>query len=400
MKLVLITDTFPPLRTSGAIQLRDLTREFARQGHDLTVLVPEPEMDQPWKLEEFAGAQLLRLRAPRTKEVGYIYRTLGELVMPFAMLQNLKKSPLKFEKWEAIIWYSPSIFHGPLIKNLKKKSGGKAYLIIRDIFPEWALDLGVLRKGPAYYFFQWIARRQYALADVIGVQSPGNRVYFKKQVEFRKGQSVEVLQNWLDKPVRLQSSIRLNEGPLSGRKILVHAGNMGIAQGMDIIMELAERIMLARNDVGFLLVGRGSEVDRLKNISVQKKLNNVFFHDEIDPDEIPDLYSQCCAGIVSLDLRHKSHNIPGKFLSYIQNGLPVLAIVNLGNDLAKIIKNEDVGVVCETGCLEEIEKKCISLLDQLALDKQLHQQCQDLFERQFSVSKTVKQLVASLRRHS
>jgi len=64
MRIALIADTFPPLRTSGAVQLRDLTREFARQGHSLCVLLPVADQREPWKLEDFDGAQVLRLKAP------------------------------------------------------------------------------------------------------------------------------------------------------------------------------------------------------------------------------------------------------------------------------------------------------------------------------------------------
>ena len=65
MRIALIADTFPPLRTSGAVQLRDLSREFSRQGHALTVMLPAPDLGRPWQLEEADGVQMLRLRAPR-----------------------------------------------------------------------------------------------------------------------------------------------------------------------------------------------------------------------------------------------------------------------------------------------------------------------------------------------
>ncbi len=92
MRIALIADTFPPLRTSGAVQLRDLAREFVRQGHELTVLLPAPGLAQPWGLEDFEGARVLRLRAPRTKDIGYVRRTIGEFMMPFAMYRNLKRA--------------------------------------------------------------------------------------------------------------------------------------------------------------------------------------------------------------------------------------------------------------------------------------------------------------------
>jgi len=394
MRIALIADTFPPLRTSGAVQLRDLSREFTRQGHALTVLLPSPDQHKPWSLEEIDGVQVLRLKAPRTKDIGYVWRTFGEFAMPFAMLRQFRKSPFSNERWDGVVWYAPSIFHGPLASALKKRSNCKGYLIIRDIFPEWAVDMGLMGRGLPYRFFYAIANYQYSVANVIGVQTPGNRKYFERWQQ-KPDRTLEVLQNWLDKPAQARCSIRVNETALVGRKVFVYAGNMGVAQGMDILLDLVERLQ-HRTNIGFLFVGRGSDAVRLKNSAKDRKLDNVLFYDEIHPDEIPDLYSQCSAGIVVLDPRHKSHNIPGKFLTYMQSGLPVLANVNRGNDLAQMIRIENVGQVCETNNVDNLYKKVNELLDQIESDTQLPIRCTNLFERKFSVHKAVEQIVKAL----
>ena len=394
MRIALIADTFPPLRTSGAVQLRDLSREFARQGHSLCVLLPAAVQEELWKLEDLDGVQVLRLKAPRTKDISYVRRTLAELAMPFAMLRNLRKSPLAMERWDGVVWYAPSIFHGPLVSSLKKSSACKSYLIIRDIFPEWAVDMGLMGRGLPYRFFDAVARYQYSAADIIGVQTPGNRRYFDEWHE-QLGRKLEVLQNWLDNPLQSKSSIRVNQTVLAGRKVLVYAGNMGVAQGMDILLDLAEKLR-SRQDVGFLFVGRGSDAARLKAAAQFRQLDNVVFFDEIDPDEIPDLYSQCDAGIVALDPKHKSHNIPGKFLTYMQSGLPVLANINAGNDLAQLIRDERVGQVCETNRVDELLLLTEKLLDQIETDSALSARCTALFESEFTVENTVKQIVSAL----
>lgn len=394
MRIALIADTFPPLRTSGAIQLRDLSREFARQGHRPTVLLPSPDQDESWKVEEFEGVQVMRLSAPRTKDIGYLRRTLGELVMPFAMLRNLRKSPLANERWDGVIWYAPSIFHAPLASALKRASGCKGYLIVRDIFPEWAVDMALMSRGLPYRFFDAVARYQYSVADVIGVQTPGNKGYFY-QWQRKGGRQLEVLQNWLDKPARTRCSIRVNETPLAGRQVFVYAGNMGVAQGMDILLNLAEKLRCV-SDVAFLFVGRGSEAARLRVTAHARRLDNVVFFDEIHPDEIPDLYAQCSAGIVALDPRHKSHNIPGKFLTYMQSGLPVLANVNKGNDLAQMIREERVGQVCESNQVDDLQHLTQTLIAQIKSDYSLSDRCYRFFEREFAVEKTVQNIVAAL----
>ena len=394
MRIVMIADAFWPSRSSGAVQLQDMAREFVHQGHSVSILVPAPSQQAAWVMDNFDGVQVLRLRAPRTKDVGYLRRTIAEFCMPFSMLSNLYKSPLRNEPWDGVVWYSPSIFFGPLVSWLRRSSGCKSYLILRDIFPDWAVDVGLLSKGVAYALLSGVARYQYSVADVIGVQSAGNLTYFQKWSQ-RAGCKLEVLQNWLSTPPQLQCSIKIDETSLKGRKVFVYAGNMGVAQGIDVFFDVAEKLR-HRSDIGFLLVGRGSEVARYREIVQKRELDAVVFHDEIDSDQIPDLCNQCHAGIIALDPRHKSHNIPGKFLTYMRSGLPVLAAINAGNDLGRIIRDGGVGEVFEGNQLEGLLLAIDKLLLQIDADPQLPARCMSLFERQFSVDTAAEQVIAAL----
>ena len=395
MHIALIADTFPPLRSSGAVQLRDLSREFVRQGHTLTVMLPSSGLSTPWLIEDFNGVQVLRLRAPKTKDINYVRRTINEFLMPLAMLHNLRKSPLAKQRWGGIVWYAPSIFFGSLANTLKKISDCKAYLIVRDIFPEWAADMGLMSRGLAYQFFKMIANYQYSVADVIGIQTQGNKIYFRD----RKDCYIEVLQNWLTDAPNIGCSISVASTALAGRKIFVYAGNMGVAQGMSVLIDLAERL-LNRVDIGFLFVGRGSDAQRLREDAKARGLNNVTFFDEIDPTEIPGLYAQCHIGIVALDPRHKTHNIPGKFLSYMQAGLPVLATINAGNDLEQMILSERVGQVCNDYSVDILQRIALDLVDEVAGNTANNQavsaRCKVLSAKLFSPEVAVKQIISAL----
>ena len=393
-RIALIADTFPPLRTSGAVQLRDLSREFALQGHTLTVMLPTAGLSAPWLLEDFGEVQVLRLRAPKTKDINYVSRTINEFLMPFAMLRNLRKSPLAKQRWDGVVWYAPTIFLGPIANDLKKASACRSYLIIRDIFPEWAVDMGLMGRGVPYKFFKAVERHQYAAADVIGVQTPANMPYFDKWAA-QPGRRTEVLQNWLAAAPDVGCSVQVAGGPLAGRTIFVYAGNMGVAQGMDILLNLAQGL-LARTDIGFIFVGRGSDAQRLRADATARGLSNVVFYDEIDPTEIAGLYAQCHVGIVALDPRHKTHNVPGKFLSYMQSGLPVLASINPGNDLVELIDGERIGRVCTDHSAATLQGLAEALLVDMACDAHMGARCKALSARLFSPAAAVKQITTAL----
>lgn len=394
MRIALIADVFPPLCSSAAVQLHDLSREMVKQGHMVTVIIPTSDIARPWLLEMVDDVQVLRLRALQTKDVGYIRRTVAEFLLPFMMKRNLLKSPLASERWNGVVWYSPTIFLGPLANYLKQASGCKGYLIVRDIFPEWAVDLGLLSRGLAYRFFKAIESYQYSVADVIGVQTSSNLPYFDHWTG-KSGRRVEVLQNWLAIAPDADTSVSVSNSQLSGRTVFVYAGNMGVAQGMDIYIDLAESLQ-DRRDIGFLFIGRGSAVPQLREAAKERKLDNVLFHDEIHQSEIPALYSQCHIGIVALDPRHKTHNIPGKFLSYMQSGLPVLASINPGNDLEGLIQSNGVGRVCTDYSVSTLRRLAVNLVDELESDKSLSTRCRALSAKLFSPETAVKQIVEAL----
>ena len=395
MRIALIADTFAPLRSSAAVQLQDLVAEMLRQGHQPTVLVPSPELGQSWLREELGGVEVIRLKALRTKDVGYVRRTIAEFLMPFVMWHRLKQTPYAKVRWDGVVWYSPSIFLGPLSRKLKQASGCRAYLILRDIFPEWAVDMGLMGRGLPYRCFKAIERYQYGVADVIGVQTQANLSYFQTWSRQSSGRRVEVLQNWLAPEQNTGCSISLSAGPLAGRKVFVYAGNMGVAQGMGVLLDLAQQLR-ARHDIGFVFVGRGRDAQRLRAQAQERGLDNVAFYDEIAPQEIPGLYAQCAVGLVALDPRHKTHNVPGKFLSYMQCGLPVLATINPGNDLEQLINRERVGRACSNASIQDLSQLAQELVSEIASNSDLGARCQALGAKLFSPEIAVRQIISGL----
>jgi glycosyltransferase involved in cell wall biosynthesis len=374
--------------------MRDLAREFLRQGYHPVVMTPSSGLPDGWISTRENGVEILRLSAAATKNMGYKRRALAEFKLPYSMIRALRESNHRDTCWDLVVWYSPTIFFGPLIQYLKWRSRCPTYLILRDIFPQWAVDIGLLSRGLPFRVFDTVARVQYAVADVIGVQSEGNLGFFERWKE-RPGRVLQVLPNWLDAAVTVPCSIRISETSLAARKIFVYTGNMGVAQGMDILLDLAE-LLAGRSDVGFLFVGRGSDVARLKASVEHRMLRNVLFYEEIHPDEIPDLLAQCSVGIVALDPRHKSHNIPGKFLTYMQCGLPVLANVNSDTDLARMIREQRLGEVCESNRVDDLVQLAETLLSKIQTDIQLSPRCRNFFKQNFSVEKTVNQIVAAV----
>ena len=392
MRLLLVADTYPPSRISGALQMRDLAHALAEQGHQPLVLTPATGAAAT-SLECDDGVQVLRVLAPRTKDVPYWRRTLAELALPWILLRGLRRSALASEAWEGVVWYSPSIFLGPVARAVKRRHRCRGYLIVRDLFPDWAVDAGVMRKGGVpYRLFKAIERYQYRQADVIGVQTPSNAPLVARDAPATT--RIEVLHNWLSPPVVGAGDAPVALDHLEGRTNFVYAGNMGVAQDMDAFVDLARR-MRERVDVGFVFVGRGSETARLK-IAAQG-LPNLLVLDEVDPADLPGLLARCHVGIVALHPSHSTHNIPGKLLTYLHAGLPVLARVNPNNDLVALVEQERVGRVVAGDDAMQLHAQALALVDDPALRDAMGSSGRTLALRMFSPGSAARDVVAALR---
>ena len=243
MRIIIIADAFYPQNTSAAVQLRDLAEEFVSRKIDLLFITPNYNSNE-FRYQEINKINVLRVPLKKSEQNNYFARTINELKMPFYFYYFLMKSEYKNFNPNLVIWYSPSIFNGILILLLKMHYKFHGYLILRDIFPEWALDLGLIRKSIPYYFLKFVANIQYFAANTIGVQTTSN-IEFVRNWQKNKYRNIEVLENWQTKTqYPKKCKIQLSETHLNGKKIFCYLGNMGIAQSMDFLIDLVEKMQI------------------------------------------------------------------------------------------------------------------------------------------------------------
>jgi glycosyltransferase involved in cell wall biosynthesis len=367
MRITIIADSFPPLKNSAAVLVFSLAEALAALGHQILVITPSQDIDTPSILDDFGVFKVLRLRCGRIKSYNKLMRGIQELSLFFTLPRAFQNSGYQHFNADLIIWYSPSIFFGGLVKSLKKV-GSKSYLILRDIVPQWLLDVGLMKKGLSYHILKWFELYQYRQADFIGVQSPGNRGYIET-LDLPDLKKLEVLPNWMPS-VSTQFSATSLEGShtnlektiLAGKKVLIYAGNVGEAQGIENFSQLLHHLK-SSSQIGFLIIGRGSKKAWLQDFVDTNNISNVLILDEVDLVTLSMYYRQSAAGLVFLDLGHQSHNIPGKFISYLEAGLPVIACINSNNDLVNIVKGANLGLVGDNPI--ELADRLVSFLEEV-----------------------------------
>jgi glycosyltransferase involved in cell wall biosynthesis len=383
VRVLLLVDCYYPSPKSSAKLVHDLAVEIVRRGHEAVVAAPDDALDVPARESVEDGVTVVRVRTGRIKGASLWRRGWNEMRLP-AVMWKAGRAFFQARRCDLVAFYSPTIFFGPLVRRLKRLWGCPTYLILRDIFPQWAVDAGALRKGLAYLYFKRMERLQYDVADRVGVQSPANLEYFKGQ-----DLPLEVLYNWTSTvpPAPAKEDYRKLWG-LENRTVFFYGGNIGVAQDVDNLVRLAAALE-AEPSVSILLVGEGSEVERLRALGRP----NLQVRDAVSQEEYAGMVGQFDVGLISLDRRLRTQNVPGKLLSYLVSGLPVLASVNPGNDLRGLLENAGAGLVSENGDDAGFVANARALLD-APRRRDLGERGRTLLASTFSVGAAARRILA------
>lgn len=393
MKILLITDDFLPYSTKiSARMMYDLAVSMQGDGNKVTVLAPHVQIDEPMLIKEVDGVETIFFRSGKLKNIGKIQRAINETLLPIKAWQAAKKYFLN-NRYDVIVYYSPSIFFGSLVRKLKHIWQAKSYLVLRDIFPQWTIDNGMIKPNSLIHkYFQYFEKVNYQAADKIGVMSVANLQLFQNKTDFHK---YEVLYNWIaiNPPTPASNTFRKKLG-LDGRIIFFYGGNIGQAQHMINLIEIAKHFKNSEN-VHFLFVGQGDEVDLLLQKKEEFHLNNITYLPAISQNEYNELVKEIDVGLFSLHPEHTTHNFPGKLMGYMEASKPILGVVNAGNDLQELIcstRSGFVSVCINDDLLENAEK----LIASSALRQELGDNGRKALEKYFSADSAQKQIIDSV----
>lgn len=357
MNLLLITIDYPPEIRSVATMCRELADELARRGHKVTVVTAWPRYNLPagvksgqFKEDMQEGrVRVIRVKTLPLHKSNYLVRGLAQITLPFLFLRTLKQSssPLmgegRGEGFDAVIVYSPPLSLAKIGAWAKKKYGARLLLNVQDVFPQNAIDLGILRNSWAIKYFERVESQAYHAADVLTTCTEGARQFLItcKKVSPDK---VTAVYNWADLQPYEQArpaDFRARYG-LEGKFIMLFAGILGPSQGLDHVIEVAKRVVDLPKVV-FLFVGDGTEKTKLRTMAAEYGLTNVQFEDFISPKEYAALLKEVDVGLMSLKRDCKTPTIPGKFFGFAAARLPVLAFLNLESEGHRVIREAQCG---------------------------------------------------------
>ena len=268
-------------------------------------------------------------------------------------------------KFDLILYYTPPITLYGVVKRIKKRQHAKAYLLLKDIFPQNSIDVGLLKKsGLTSFIYRYFKRKEqklYSVSDCIGCMSQANADYILRNNPDIDSRKIEIFPNCLEQrdcrvDEKEKTKLRTFFGFPDDKIVFVYGGNIGRPQGVKFIEECLKKEK-DNDSVLFLIVGDGTEYNRLQTFLLDNCIGNVRLMKKINNQEYSKLLGACDIGLIFLDYRFTIPNYPSRLLSYMEAGLPVLAATDNATDIGKNIVDGDFGWWCESNDCVEFSKK-------------------------------------------
>ena len=355
MRVIFLTMTYLTDVDSYGIYT-DLIRRFRNEGHEVYVITPrERRSGEKTRMYYSSGVYFLGVKTLNLQKTNILEKGIGQVLVEFQFRQAIKKH-IGNVAFDLILYSTPPITFPKVIEYLKSvQIGAKTYLLLKDIFPQNAVDLGMMRttglKGFLYSYFRKKEKKLYLLSDHIGCMSPANVQYVLNHNPEVKPEKIEVAPNSYEVP---QDFVLNDEQIVSIRKrynlpttcpLFIYGGNLGKPQSIPFLIECLNENS-CREDCHFIVIGDGTEYGRLESWYKTHRPQNVSVFHCLPKAEYDQLLRACDVGLIFLDYRFTIPNYPSRLLPYMMEKKPIIAATDPNSDIGTIAEENGYGFWC------------------------------------------------------
>lgn len=345
---------------------QDLLRKFRDNGHELIIVSPtERKYGNKTSYYTKDGVRILNVWTTNIQKTNIIEKGITTLLLEFFYYKAIKKY-IDYTDVKLILYSTPPITFTKLIKRIKKATNAKTYLLLKDIFPQNAVDLNFLKYGGVLYnYFRYQEKVLYRISDFIGCMSPANLKYLLKnnpELELKKLEinpnTIDVIENSINLDINMYKKYNIPRDKI----IYIFGGNLGAPQGIEF---LKKNIAYCKSikDAFFLIIGDGTEYQNFSNWIQNENITNALLIKELPKSEYDVIIKLSHVGLIFLNPKFTIPNFPSRILSYMQNHLPVICATDLVTDIGKIAVENNFGYNCLTSDSDAFFDYVIKLLN-------------------------------------
>ena len=331
----------------------DLMKEFIKHGHRHYIVTPrEKKLGEKTELINYDDYSLLKVQIGNTSNVSLIEKGISTVTLS-SRFYNAVKSKLGKLKFGLILYSTPPITLATPVAKLKTLFNCRTYLMLKDIFPQNAVDLEMFsKKSLIYKFFRMQEKKLYKMSDRIGCMSPANVKYVLNNNPDIDVEKVELCPNAIiphecEDRTKYKDIIHNKYSIPANATVFLYGGNLGKPQGIPFIIECL-KANINKKDRYFIICGSGSEYGILKDYFEQSNIKNAVLIDFLPKGEYDELVKGCDVGLVFLDYRFTIPNYPSRILSYMENSMPVLVCSDNFSDVGDTCVQGSFGFKCSS----------------------------------------------------
>jgi len=344
----------------------DLMRKFRDEGHNVTIVsTVERRFKKSTRLIEDNGINILRVKTLNLQKTNVIEKGIGSIIMEYQFCNAIKKRLSRIQ-FNLVLYSTPPITFTKVIKTIKKRDSAKSYLLLKDIFPQNAVDLGMMKDGGVWHkFFKKKEKDLYMVSDYIGCMSPANVEYVKNHNTDILPEKIEMCPNSIsltNNQITEDTKSAIRERykiPTENIMVFIYGGNLGKPQGLDFLLQVLKSNN-NKTDRFFVIVGSGTEYSKVEQWFRTYRFSNAILIPALPKEEYDQIVRICDVGLIFLDPCFTIPNYPSRLLSYLENKMPVIAATDAVSDIGKIAEENHYGFYSLNGDIigfnQQIEK--------------------------------------------
>lgn len=382
---------------------QDLLRKFRDEGHDVTIVTPvERRRKISTNFSNKEGVSILQVKTFNIQKTNIIEKGIGTLAIEYQYLTAIKRYSLH-KKYDLVLYSTPPITFAKVIEFVKKRDNAKSYLLLKDIFPQNAVDMKMLKKdGFLHRQFVRKEKKLYQISDTIGCMSPANVDFIlnhnsdldKNKIEINPN-SIEI-QSYRELSAEEKSLIKGKYNISVDKKVFIYGGNLGKPQGIDFLIET---LGIIKDDERFffVIVGSGTEYDKIKNWMQTNRPRNVVFLSALPKKEYDLLVQACDVGLIFLHKDFTIPNYPSRLLTYLEFKMPVLAATDSNTDIGSDLVKNGCGLAVNSDNVQYMIKAIdcfVEMKDDIF--EEMRQNSFRFLEREFQVVNSYRKIIKSV----
>ena len=378
----------------------DLLRKFNKDGHEIYIVCPNERREKKQtKLIKTNKSVILYVKTLNIQKTSPIEKGLATLLIEYQFLNAVKQYFFNVN-FDLVIYSTPPITFTKVINYIKDKDGAFAYLLLKDIFPQNAVDMKFIKKnGIIHKYFLKKEKKLYEASDKIGCMSQANLEYIIKHNSYLNIDKLEINPNSIiphfknlskdeKERIKLKYSIPLN------KKIFIYGGNLGKPQGLNFLLDTI--IETKRSEVYFLVIGKGTELIRIQKWFQKYKPNNALIIPGLIKSDYDNLLAACDVGLIFLNKSFTIPNYPSRLLSYLEMKLPIIAATDKNSDVGRDIEKNKCGFGILSGDMKAMQNAINRLMNEVNLFNKMKENSWKFLKNNFQVNRTSELIIKSV----